>query len=78
FEDHHAYHRGDVEALAAWAQRLDVAATLCTAKDLVKLRVARLGGRPLWALAIELEILVGQEEFESLLAPLVERALARA
>ncbi|HUY35963.1 MAG TPA: tetraacyldisaccharide 4'-kinase, partial [Pirellulales bacterium] len=47
FEDHHAYHRGDVEALAAWAQRLDVAATLCTAKDLVKLRVARLGGRPL-------------------------------
>jgi tetraacyldisaccharide 4'-kinase len=75
FGDHHAYDRDDVEALAAWAAQLDVAAIVCTAKDLVKLRVARLGSRPLWALAIELEILTGLREFEALLAPLTERAL---
>jgi len=75
FGDHHAYDRGDIEALAAWAEQLDAAAIVCTAKDLVKVRASQLGGRPLWAVAIELEVLTGRAEFETLLAPLAERAL---
>jgi tetraacyldisaccharide 4'-kinase len=74
FGDHHAYDEGDIKSLAAWAAQLDAAAIVCTAKDLVKLRVRHLGNRPLWALAIELEILAGQHELEALLAPLAERA----
>jgi tetraacyldisaccharide 4'-kinase len=76
FGDHHAYDRGDIEALAAWADQLDASAIVCTAKDLVKIRASQLGGRPLWAVAIELEILTGRAEFETLLAPLAARALA--
>jgi len=76
FGDHHAYNRGDIEALAAWADQLDASAIICTAKDLVKIRASQLGGRPLWAVAIELEILTGRAEFETLLAPLAARALA--
>ena len=62
---------GTSSALAAAAQRLDVAAVLCTGKDLVKLGLDRLGGRPLWALRIEIEILAGREAFEARLAALL-------
>ena len=71
FADHHAYSRDDVRSLAEWADSLDVAAVVCTAKDLVKLRLERTGRRPLWALAIELEIVRGGEAFESRLAELL-------
>lgn len=70
FPDHYAYQRGDVEALAEWAARLDAEMLVCTAKDLVKLRVERIGGRPLWALAIELEIVAGLSDFEALIESL--------
>ena len=72
FPDHHAYQRADVDALDKWADEIEATWLVCTAKDLVKLRVARIGPRPLWALAIELEILAGLSEFEALL----ETALA--
>ena len=68
FPDHHRYGRGDVESLGAWADGLDVAAVLCTQKDLVKLDLERLGRRPLWAVAIGLEFLAGQAELEAKLA----------
>jgi tetraacyldisaccharide 4'-kinase len=71
FPDHHAYDRADIEALAEWAERLDAALLVCTAKDLVKLRVERVGTRPLWAIGIELEILAGLNDFETLLEPLL-------
>jgi tetraacyldisaccharide 4'-kinase len=64
FADHHAYAREDVESLAQWVHSLSVDAVICTAKDLVKLRLDQIGGLPLWALAIELEILRGHEELE--------------
>ncbi|HET6879727.1 MAG TPA: tetraacyldisaccharide 4'-kinase [Pirellulales bacterium] len=67
FADHHAYSRDDVESLAAWADSHGVEAVVCTAKDLVKLRLDRLGNRPLWALGIALEITRGRNEFETLL-----------
>jgi tetraacyldisaccharide 4'-kinase len=71
FPDHHDYGRADVESLTEWAEGLDVAAAVCTQKDLVKLRIDRLGRRPLWALAIGLEFLAGQAELERKLESLV-------
>lgn len=64
FPDHHAFMREDVEQLAAWVQSLSVDAVVCTAKDLVKLWMEWIGGRSLWALAIELQITGGHDEFE--------------
>jgi tetraacyldisaccharide 4'-kinase len=75
--DHFPYDRPDVEELAAWVDSIgDCEAVICTQKDLVKLRVSQLGGRPLWALAIELEILNGLENFEALLEKLATQAEA--
>lgn len=65
FADHYRYTRSDLDALSAWADGLDVAAVLCTHKDLVKLQVDRLGSRPLWAVSIGLEFLAGQEALEN-------------
>jgi tetraacyldisaccharide 4'-kinase len=71
FPDHHPYDRGDLESLAAWADGLDVAAVLCTHKDLVKLVIDRLGRHPLRALRVGLEFLAGQELLEARLVRLL-------
>jgi tetraacyldisaccharide 4'-kinase len=70
FPDHHAYQRCDIEALAAWGDRLGADALVCTAKDFVKLRVEQIGRLPLWSLAIELNIISGQNELETRLESL--------
>jgi tetraacyldisaccharide 4'-kinase len=73
FPDHHPYAAADVDSLCRWVDGLEnIAAVLCTHKDLVKINVSQLGAAPLWALTIELEIMVGREEFERELARLVE------
>ena len=52
----HPYSRADVEELRRWArERPDAALLVTTQKDLVKLRVAELAGRPLWAVRIQLQ-----------------------
>jgi tetraacyldisaccharide 4'-kinase len=65
FPDHHAYTRADVDDLRGWAR---TQATDCvvvtTQKDMVKLRLADLGGRELWAVRIRLQFEAGQEEFD--------------
>ncbi len=71
FPDHHAYTRDDVEALGQWTKSLEVEAVVCTAKDLVKLRLTQIGGRPLWALAIELDIISGRDALDRRLAEFV-------
>ena len=73
FADHYRYRRADVESLAEWADGLDVAAAVCTQKDLVKLSVAELGGRPLWGVTIGLEFSAGQAELEAKLQGLLPR-----
>ena len=74
FPDHHAYTREDVDWLRAWAQQQPEDALLVTTqKDLVKLRLRELGGRPLWALRIRLTFRAGQSELDALL----ERVLPR-
>ena len=72
FPDHHPYPAEDLESLCRWADDLpDVAAILCTHKDLVKINVSQLGAVPLWAVLIGLEITVGGAEFEQELARLI-------
>jgi len=74
FPDHHAYTRGDLASLAAWAKQLGAAALVCTRKDLVKIDAERLGDVPLWALEIGLEFLRGQDLLEQRLAAIVSPA----
>jgi tetraacyldisaccharide 4'-kinase len=75
FPDHHAYGAGDVASLGEWSDRVDAGAVLCTMKDFVKLRAERLGlgGRPLRALAIGVELLAGSDSLESKLSALIAR-----
>ncbi|MCO6458113.1 MAG: tetraacyldisaccharide 4'-kinase [Pirellulaceae bacterium] len=69
FPDHHAYERRDLEELIRWAGQQQVAAIVCTHKDLVKIGLDRLGPRPLWAVRVGLRFLAGQ--------PLLEQQLER-
>ena len=72
FPDHHPYPAEDLKSLYRWAEGLpDVAAVLCTHKDLVKLNVTQIGAVPLWAVVIGLEITVGGAKFEQKLAKLI-------
>ena len=75
YPDHHAYTRADVAELRRWAGGLPADCTVVTTqKDLVKLRLPRLGDRPLWALRVRLEVGPGREELErALLAAVATR-----
>lgn len=57
--DHHDYTAADVIDLGAWARERGAALALTTQKDLVKLRTVAIGGVPLRALRIGLELLEG-------------------
>jgi len=72
FPDHHAYQREDVDELRRWASTLPADAwVLTTQKDFVKLRIADLSDRPLWALRIGMAFLDGQDVFEQCLLNVV-------
>ncbi len=72
YPDHHAYSRDGVERLRAWAAGLPPDCVIVTTqKDQVKLRLARLGDRPLWALRVRLEVGAGREELERALLSVV-------
>jgi tetraacyldisaccharide 4'-kinase len=65
FADHHAYGRADGEDLNRWVrQQPEDCLVLTTQKDLVKLRLTRLGGRELWAVRIRLRFETGQDAFD--------------
>jgi tetraacyldisaccharide 4'-kinase len=65
YPDHHAYTRADVAEFRACVSALPPDAfAITTQKDLVKLRVDRLGDRSLWSLRIRLQILAGLIELE--------------
>ena len=54
-----------MEDLRAWArQQATDGMVLTTQKDLVKLPLAQLGGRDLWAVRIGLHVTAGQEELD--------------
>jgi tetraacyldisaccharide 4'-kinase len=71
FADHHSYTRSDLLSLAEWARQAEVAAIVCTQKDLVKIGLDRLGDKPLWAVRVGLEFLTGQSALESKLGEIV-------
>lgn len=73
FPDHHAYTRDEIDDLAKWAGGEGADAIICTHKDLVKIQVDRLGGRPLWAVGIALEFLAGRERLEIRLQTLLPK-----
>jgi tetraacyldisaccharide 4'-kinase len=74
YPDHRAYSRQDVEQLRAWARSLaDDVTIVTTQKDLVKLRLGELAGRPLWALRIGLAFVTGADALHELF----DRLLAR-
>jgi tetraacyldisaccharide 4'-kinase len=65
FPDHHGYTRTDVDDLIRWANGLPPDAMIATTqKDLVKLRLSDLAGRPLRAVRIGLMFHSGQLEFD--------------
>jgi tetraacyldisaccharide 4'-kinase len=65
FADHHPYNRDDVADLRRWAAGLPADTHVVTSqKDLVKLCLPDLEGRPLWALRIRLQVDAGQEVLE--------------
>jgi tetraacyldisaccharide 4'-kinase len=72
YPDHHPYGRSDVESLRAWLQELPAGGlAVTTQKDLVKLRVDRLGDRTLWSLRVRLKVLSGLGELEDRLRGVV-------
>ncbi len=78
FPDHHAYNQNDIEELTRWAAAQNVAAIVCTQKDLVKLTMNDLADKPLWAINIGLEFLTGQNEVEASLQALLSKGESNA
>jgi len=75
FPDHHRYTRDDIEDLRRWARELPADAVIATTqKDLVKIRLEKLGDRELWALKIRLDVQAGREEMERLLREAVTKS----
>jgi tetraacyldisaccharide 4'-kinase len=74
FSDHHNYTREDVEAICSLARESGAALIVCTRKDLVKLRVAAIGGIPLRAIGVELRFLRGEDAMIGALQPIIDRA----
>lgn len=73
FPDHHNYRRDDVQSLTAWAADANADAIVCTQKDLVKIAVDQLGELPLWAVAIGMEFLCGENLLEAKLQALLDQ-----
>jgi tetraacyldisaccharide 4'-kinase len=74
YPDHHAYGATDEAEIAAAVCETDAEIVLATRKDLVKVRVERLGDRALWALTIEMRLLVGGPDLERALANVLSAA----
>jgi tetraacyldisaccharide 4'-kinase len=68
FADHHPYSRLDIDDLRRWAAGLHADAMIATTqKDLVKVRLPGLDGRPLRALRVRLNVEAGQHALHRLL-----------
>lgn len=64
YPDHHAYTRADISELEEWAAGLDACAIVVTQKDLVKIGLRAIGGRPLLAVQIGTQVLRGAMELD--------------
>jgi tetraacyldisaccharide 4'-kinase len=70
FPDHHHYVDRDLSELGELVASSGADFVVCTQKDLVKLRGARISDRPIWAVTIEIEFLSGQNDLENALRSL--------
>lgn len=68
FPDHHRYSEADLGELTRLAESSHAESVICTRKDLVKIERAEIGNRPLWAIAIDMRFLIGEQEFLTALA----------
>lgn len=73
FSDHHPYSAPEVADLSRWARGLGADLILTTQKDLVKLRAGDLGGIPLRALRIGLEVMEGAGRLDEALSSVLPR-----
>ena len=71
FPDHHLYNSEDVADLGRWAREWNAELVLTTQKDFVKLRADTIGGVPLRALKIGLEVMEGLNGLEAALGALL-------
>lgn len=71
--DHDRYSARRIEEIEHWIRTLrdPISAVICTHKDLVKLQRAELGGKPLKALLIELQLQAEPDSLDALLADAV-------
>ncbi len=68
YPDHHAYGHAEIENLHRWTDGLPAGTVIVTTqKDVVKLRLSRLGDRPLWWLRIRLCVESGQDDLDGCL-----------
>lgn len=75
YPDHHPFGREDIRSLREWAETLPAdTPVVCTHKDLVKVRLPDLSGRPLYRLDIRLEVEDPAGILPGLIAPLACRA----
>jgi tetraacyldisaccharide 4'-kinase len=77
FADHVNYTAEVIRELENWSAASQVAAVVCTHKDLVKVGPHWQGGTPLVALGIRLKVTHGQSELEAALAALAHQAGGR-
>lgn len=68
--DHCPYGPAEQAALRRWAAQTSATHLICTCKDLVKLPQRDIEGKPLLALQIDVDVVVGRAELETRLAAL--------
>ena len=73
FPDHHAYTATDLDELDRWAGGLRATLVVTTLKDLVKIDRERLGGVPLVALEIALDVMTGGDALEAAIVRATDR-----
>lgn len=75
--DHHTYTPSDCSELAHWAADAQADAVVCTTKDLVKVNADWLGELPLWAVAIDLNVVAGRAALTKALEQLLAHSPPR-
>lgn len=73
FADHYAYSKTDVEDLTRWTKEMSPGFVATTQKDLVKLDIDKLGGRPLWAVEIGTQLQHGEADLYDRLQRILEK-----
>ena len=73
FADHHAFTPIDLASLSDAARACGAQMIVCTQKDLVKAPQEKLGEVPLWAVAIEMRFLAGQDALEQIIERIAQR-----